>query len=115
MDDDGARILYCNCSYARVVPEEVKSEVLAGLVRSGVAFDAVPDLCELAARGDASLERLASGGREIRIAACYPRAVKWLFHRASAPLPDDLVRIHNMRTADGAEVLEALLEKGGEA
>ena len=71
-----------------MVPEEVKAEVLDGLVRSGVAFDAVPDLCELAAKGDPALERLAAGGeREIRIAACYPRAVKWLFHRASAPLP----------------------------
>ena len=113
-----ARILYCNCTYSRVVPEEVKAEVLDGLVRSGVAFDAVPDLCELAAKGDPALERLAAGGeREIRIAACYPRAVKWLFHRASAPLPDDLVRIHNMRSTSGEEVLEGLLgrQEGGEA
>lgn len=115
MPNPAPRILYCNCTYARVVPEEVKAEVLAALVRAGVAFDAVPDLCELAAAGDPSLARLAAGRGEIRIAACYPRAVKWLFHRAGAPLPDDLVTIRNMRTETGGEVLDALLAKGGPA
>lgn len=103
-----ARILYCNCTYSRILPEEVKSEVLSGLVRSGAAFDAVPDLCELAAQGDPSLVRLAAGGREIRIAACYPRAVQWLFHRAGSRLPEDGVRICNMRTGSGREVLAGL-------
>lgn len=105
------RILYCNCTYSRVVPEETKAEVLDGLVRSGVAFDAVPDLCELAAKGDPALERLAGGEGEIRIAACYPRAVKWLFHRTGTPLSDDLVHIQNMRTDSGDQVLAGLLAK----
>lgn len=108
---DSARILFCNCTYSRILPDEVKEDVLNGLVRSGVAFDAVPDLCELAAHGDPSLVRLAGGDREIRIAACYPRAVKWLFHRTGASLPEDRVQVCNMRTDSGEEVLSALLEQ----
>src|ERR1051326_3459957 len=56
------RILYCNCTYAQVVPPEVKEAVLRKLCESGVAFDAVADLCELSGRQDPSLKRLADGG-----------------------------------------------------
>ena len=103
------RILYCHCNYARVIKPDVKSEVLAGLSDSGVAFDAVPDLCELAARQDPCLRRLAAEGGQLDIVACYPRAVKWLFHAAEAPLPEDDVTIHNMRTQDAATTLDAVL------
>ena len=45
-----ARILYCHCAYARVVPVETKTAVLENLAQADVEFDAVPDLCEMAAR-----------------------------------------------------------------
>ena len=80
------RILYCHCTYAQVVPKEVKEAVLKKLCESGVSFEAVADLCEMSARQDPALKRLAEGGCT-KIAACYPRAVKWLFHTANAPLP----------------------------
>lgn len=102
------RIVYCHCAYARVVPPDVKQAVLAGLADSGVAFDAVPDLCELAARQDPALRRLASGEGELDVVACYPRAVRWLFHAAAAPLPEAGVRIHNMRTAAAEDTLAAV-------
>src|SRR5262245_24465718 len=79
------RILFCNCTYAQVVPKEVKEAVLRKLCDSGVAFDAVADLCEMSARHDSALPRLAEGGA-LKIAACYPRAIKWLFAAAKAPL-----------------------------
>ncbi len=79
------RILYCHCAYAQVVPPEVKAAVLKRLAEAGVAFEAVADLCELSARKDPALQRLAAGGA-LKIAACYPRAVKWLFSAAQAPL-----------------------------
>ena len=84
----GAAILYCHCAYAKVVPPDVKAAVLNGLSEADVEFDAVPDLCEMAARGDARLRELAADG-PLKIAACYPRAVKWLFAAAGAQLPDD--------------------------
>jgi hypothetical protein len=102
------RILYCHCAYAQVVPPEVKQEVLTKLAESGVAFDAVADLCELSAKRDPALAQLASGG-PVRIAACFPRAVRSLFTAADAPLPEQGVEIRNMRTETAGQVVEALL------
>jgi len=103
---DPARILFCNCTYAQVVPKEVKAEVLRQLCASGVDFDAVADLCEMSARRDSSLAGLAKG--PVKIAACYPRAVKWLFAAAQAPLPEEATEIRNMRVESADEVTAAL-------
>lgn len=111
MSAEPARILFCNCTYAKVVPPEVKAEVLKRLCASGVAFDAVPDLCDMSARKDPALGRIAGNGC-MRIAACYPRAVKWLFHAAKAPLPKEGVEVLNMRTQSADEVIGRLLPQG---
>jgi len=104
------RILYCHCQYAQVVPPEVKAAVLRKLCESGVAFEAVADLYELSARQDPSLQRLAQGG-SVKIAACFPRAVKWLFHAAQADLPLDGAEVLNMRVQSAEEVVAALLNR----
>ena len=104
------RILFCNCTYAQVVPKEVKEAVLKKLCESGVAFDAVADLCEMSARRDPSLQRLAEGGA-VKIAACFPRAVKWLFAAAHAPLPLDTTQILNMRTETAESICAALFSE----
>ncbi|HVS66562.1 MAG TPA: hypothetical protein VMT85_24015 [Thermoanaerobaculia bacterium] len=106
------RVLYCNCTYAKVVPPEVKSEVLAGLCRSELAFDSVADLCELSARQDPALRRIAEGG-EVTIVACYPRAVRWLFHAGRTPLPEQGGEILNMREQGSEEILSRLVQLGG--
>ncbi len=100
------RLLYCRCAYAQVVPAEVKDAVLAGLAEAGAAFEAVPDLCEMAARRDPHLKVLADAPGGLRIAACWPRAVRGLFALADAPLPAQGVEILNMRT-DAAETVLA--------
>lgn len=102
------KILFCNCTYAKVVPPEVKAEVLRKLCEAGVAFDAVPDLCDMSARKDPALKRIAESGTTT-IAACFPRAVKWLFHAAGTPLPKEGVEVLNMRTQTAAEVLARLI------
>lgn len=110
------RILYCHCAYAQVVPKEVRNAVLQGLAEAGVSFDAVPDLCELSARRDPCLKELAgAGGETVRIAACYPRAVRWLFAAADAPLPAQGVEVLNMRVESAEAVLKALLAPPDEA
>ena len=101
------RILFCNCTYAQVVPPEVKAAVLKKLCESGVAFDAVADLCEMSARHDPALKQLAQGGA-VKIAACYPRAVKWLFAAAQSPLPLDATEVLNMRVESAEEIAAAL-------
>ena len=108
MNEPATRILYCHCQYAQVVPKEVKEAVLRRLCEAGVEFEAVADLCEMSARRDPALKRLADGG-EVKIAACFPRAVKWLFHQAGAPLPIDAAEVLNMRTLTAEEIVAALL------
>lgn len=103
----GPRILYCHCTHAQVVPKEVKEAVLRRLCESGASFEAVADLCELSARRDASLARLATGDC-IKIAACFPRAVKWLFASAGAPLPLASTEVLNMRAQSAEDVAAAL-------
>ena len=102
------RILYCHCKYAQVVPKQTKEEVLRALCDSGVAFEAVADLCELSARKDPSLQRLADGGA-VKIAACFPRAVKWLFHQAGSPLDLTTTEVLNMRVEAAEEIVPELL------
>ena len=104
------RILYCHCAYANVVPQDVKNQVLTKLSESGVAFDAVPDLCEMSARRDPRLKELAEEGA-VKIAACYPRAVTWLFAAADAPLPTEGVEILNMRVETAENVAGAILKE----
>lgn len=101
------KVLYCHCAYARVVPDAVKQDVLAQLAASDLEFEAVPDLCEMSARKDPRLPLLAA--QELQIIACYPRAVKWLFSAAGAPLPAEGVTVLNMRERQANDIVESIL------
>lgn len=96
MSETPVRLLYCRCAYAQVVPQDVKDGVLRHLCANGQPFESVADLCEMSARRDPRLAGLA-GPDPLKIIACHPRAVKWLFHAAGAPLPEE-TEIINLRT-----------------
>src|SRR3978361_1878796 len=104
---DAPSILYCNCTYAQVVSKEVKEAVLRKLCESGLPFEAVGDVCEMSARKDPSLQRFTSCG-QLKVAACFPRAVKWLFSSANAPLEINKVEVVNMRMLAASDVNAAL-------
>lgn len=106
------KILYCRCAYAQVVPEHVKDDVLKGLCDSGASFETVSDLCEMTARKDPRLAELMRDGEPVRIAACHPRAVRWLLHNAGLTVPknEEEFRVLNMRDDAAENVLDALLE-----
>jgi hypothetical protein len=108
MSDSPPRILYCHCQYAQVVPREVKEAVLRRLCESGRTIDAVPDLCEMAARRDPLLKEIAASG-PVKIVACFPRAVKGLFHQSAADLPVHHAEILNMRTQKAEDIAAAAL------
>ena len=108
MPDTAPTILYCRCAYAQVVPTGVKNEVLQRLCDSGASFETVSDLCEMAAHRDPRLQAIAACGGGLRIAACYPRAVRGLFQQAGCPLPEEAA-ILNMRTQSPDEILPHLL------
>jgi hypothetical protein len=108
MTPESPGILFCNCAYAQIIDPAVKAAVLRSLCDSGKSFEAVADLCEMSARKDPALKRLAAGG-DVKIAACYPRAVKWLFAASGAPLDPARTEVLNMRDATAAQVGERLL------
>jgi hypothetical protein len=101
-------ILYCNCTYAQIIDPAVKAGVLRRLCDSGRSFEAVADLCEMSARQDPALPRLARRSG-VKIAACYPRAVKWLFTSAGAPLDPAHTEVVNLRELAEAAASERLL------
>jgi hypothetical protein len=103
------RIVYCHCAYAQVVPADVKQHVLRELAAADASFEAVADLCEMAARRDPCMARIAGGG-PVHFAACFPRAVRGLFVSAGSPLPEHGVVIINMRTTSGSDAAAALLD-----
>jgi hypothetical protein len=101
------RLVYCRCAHAPVVGEEVRNEILAALAASPRPFEAVADLCELSARRDPVLAEWADA-ENLTIVACFPRAVRWLFAAADAPLDPRRASILNMRTQGAADILAAL-------
>ena len=118
-------ILYCRCAYAKVLPEDVKDLVLERLIDSNLPFESVSDLCEMSARKDPGLVALSQQDG-LRIVACYPRAVKWLFSAAGAAIQTEpsqsessqsdakqpvFIEVLNMRT-DSAETVCAKLGIG---
>ena len=111
MSDACGRVLYCHCANAKVIPAATKTAVLKGLNEAHVEFEAVPDLCEMAARGDTRLRELSSAPA-LTVAACYPRAVKWLFAAAGAPLSEATTTVWNMRVETPEAVVEGVLNSG---
>ena len=101
-------IIFCQCKYAQVLPEPVKTAALKALTESGQTFELVDDLCELSARRDATMARIASSGA-VKIAACFPRAVKWLFHAAGTPLREDQAEVVNLRSLSAEQAQTAVL------
>jgi hypothetical protein len=99
-------VVYCRCAYAQVLPSDVKEAVLDGLCAAGAPFTAVPDLCEMSARRDPRLAGLAATPG-LKIAACHPRAVRWLFHAAGSPLPEN-ASIINLRELPADQALQEL-------
>jgi Pyruvate/2-oxoacid:ferredoxin oxidoreductase delta subunit len=100
-------VIFCQCKYAQVLPEDVKQAALKALTDSGQTFELVDDLCEMSARRDPALARLASG--PVKIAACFPRAVKWLFHAAGTPLREDTAEVVNLRSLSPEQAQAAVL------
>ena len=111
--NEAHRILYCDCAEAAAVSTQTKVEVRRALGESGRHVDAVPDLCALAARKDPRLAELA-GASHLVVAACHPRAVKWLFAAGGAPLQDEHVTYLDMRDGSADEHRHAIRALAGD-
>jgi len=104
------RIVFCSCAYYDVIPRAAREQILAGLQRNGGTPEVVSDLCGLAANRDPRLKDWVDEGH-LAIVACFPRAVRWLFHAAGAPLNGD-VRLSNMRTQSPEEIISQIADCG---
>jgi NAD-dependent dihydropyrimidine dehydrogenase PreA subunit len=94
-------ILHCRCANASVIPEAVGavvSKALAG--RPDVVT--VDDLCACAANRDPRLAAWAADG-QLTVAACHPRAVRWLFRWAGSSLDEARVRFVDLRRETAPE------------
>jgi len=101
-------ILYCHCANAQVLLPATRDAALRALCESGLPFEAVADLCELSARRDPLLKRLAASDN-VLVAACHPRTVRCLFNAADATLPENTQYL-NLRTENAETICAALRE-----
>ena len=101
--------IYCHCANSAVITNRVKLGVLDAIKDAGIEFEAVPDLCKLSAERDGALKRWAKA-KSIKIVACYPRAVKWLFYAGRAPLPKESVEFLNMRVDSIEKITSSLMK-----
>ena len=99
-----AHVLVCRCTQYQLLERRLPG-LRRALAAAGAVVEEVDDLCLLAAKGDKRLRRLAQSDG-LRIAACRPRSVRWLMHRAGAPL-DDKTPIADLRR----EGIRAALDK----
>jgi hypothetical protein len=115
MVDPAPVLLYCRCAYAQVLPTQAKDAVLHGLCASEQSFEAVADLCEMAAHRDPRLATLAATAAErgLRISACHERAVRGLFIQCGHPLPPS-AEVINLRELTAPAALARLLRPGGD-
>jgi NAD-dependent dihydropyrimidine dehydrogenase PreA subunit len=100
-------VIYCHCSYTNLVFDETRRIALATLAESGATFQAVPDLCAMAAQRD---PRLATwfAKRPVLVVACYPRTVRWLLEYAGILTPSEGISVLNMRTEPSDAIREQL-------
>jgi len=104
------RVLVCRCVHAETMPRAALEEVLRRLRDAAIEPEVADDLCELAARSDPRLRELAEADAATVI-ACYPRAVKWLFAAAEAPLSDGRVALLNLRAESAESIVASLLSR----
>lgn len=106
------RVVLCVCAYYEIIPRASREQILADVRRNRVTPEVVSDLCGLAANRDRRLRTWVNEG-PLTIVACFPRAVRWLFHAAGVALPDGQVRLFNMRTQSPEEIIRELTKDDG--
>lgn len=103
----GGGVLVCHCRNGGARDSADSETIVAELRRSRIPVIEVEEICELVARKDPVLKKVAALSA-VSIVACHSRAVRWLFHAGGAPLDPERVKFFNLRGAGNEEILEAL-------
>ncbi|NLZ04851.1 MAG: ferredoxin family protein [Phycisphaerae bacterium] len=105
-------VVFCSCAHYETIPGAVKERVFSSLRDAGMVVEAVADLCGMAADRHPRLRHWAQA-EPLSIVACFPRAIRWLFEAAGAPLDLGRTRLFNMRTQSPEEIARELLKGAG--
>ena len=109
-----SRVMVCQCARARVLPQATVQATLRRLEAAGIPCLEVDDLCAWSARKEPLLQRFA-GERAGVVLACQPRAVRWLFAAAGAPLALERMQLVHLGEPAADELLKALRPEEGAA
>ncbi len=107
----GPQVLLCNCVHYDLAPKASKERLARALSQTGLEVETVDDLCGLAARRDPRLQDWAQAS-SLALVACFPRALRWLFHAAGAPPLHGQVRLFNLRTQSPEEIITLIADCG---
>lgn len=105
-------VLFCKCAHYDIISRATREEVLRSLSDGVAGVQVVADLCGLAANRDPRLQEWARMSSLVVI-ACFPRAIRWLFQAAGAPLSQERVRFFNMRTQSPEQIIGELIKDDG--
>jgi NAD-dependent dihydropyrimidine dehydrogenase PreA subunit len=78
------RMLICRCTERQLLAPEALAATAAAARADGYEVLEVSDLCQLCATRDPALLEWVGEG-ELSVAACHPRAIRWLLHQAGIP------------------------------
>jgi len=105
-------VVFCSCAHITRRSPALKERVFSSLRDAGMVVEAVADLCGMAADRHPRLRHWAQA-EPLSIVACFPRAIRWLFEAAGAPLDLGRTRLFNMRTQSPEEIARELLKGAG--
>jgi NAD-dependent dihydropyrimidine dehydrogenase PreA subunit len=88
--------LVCSCSQRGLIPPAAVDTLCAELATQGWQTKVVPDLCEMATQTPTTLRELAQA-RDFLVAACRPRAARWLLHLAGVARPVSQIQFQDLR------------------
>ncbi len=100
-------VIFCRCSHADFVSDAQRAQLQDALADRGIEVAVVDDLCERAAARDPAIMALAER-QELAIAACHPRAVKWLLAWADARLDGSGMSVLNLRDGISDSIIASL-------
>lgn len=93
--------IFCSCSGRNLIPRDSLSAVRSELIAQGWQVHDVPDLCALASQEPVILREMAATP-DLLVAACRPRAVRWLLYLAGVARPAADILFRDMRAATAA-------------
>ena len=102
------KLIVCRCATGGDGLAEARQRILDALAAAQVPVEVVDDLCELAARKEPGLVK-ASEEHDLKIVACYPRAVKAMLAAAGGKRNGENLTVLNPRTESVEAIIAQLL------